>query len=67
MDNITVPHRIETEVKTFEGDWTAEQIEAGLAGEPRIETHVAWYEPTPDGPREITDADRIRELEASIQ
>lgn len=67
MDKVSVPHKVETKIATFEGDWTAEQIDAGLAGEPRIESHVAWYEPTADGPQEVTDPVRIQELEDSIE
>ncbi len=67
MDTLTVPYKIEFKVETYDGDWTSEEIAAGLAGEPRVDTQSAWYEPTPAGPVEVTDEKRIKELEDSIK
>jgi hypothetical protein len=67
MEKITVPYKVETQVATFQGEWTAEEIDAGLAGEPTIERHVQWFEPSPDGPVEVHDDARIAELEDSIR
>lgn len=66
MEKITVPYKVETSIATFQGEWTAEQIDAGLAGEPTVETHEQWFEPSPDGPVIITDTTRIRELEETL-
>lgn len=66
MEKITVPHKIRTEVATFTGEWTAEEIDAGLAGEPTIEAEEAWYEPSPNGPVRVTDEKRIQELEERL-
>lgn len=67
MDGISIPHKVETTIETYEGDWTSEEIEAGLAGEPRVETEIAWYEPTEHGPVKVTDPQRIQELEDNIR
>lgn len=67
MDSITVPYKISTMIETYEGDWTAEQIDAGLAGEPRLDVHEEWCENTPEGRRTIVDPQRIAELEARIK
>jgi hypothetical protein len=67
VDDIKVPYKVEFKVATFEGEWTAEQIENGEAPEPRIDISSAWYEPTPDGPIQITDPVRIQELEDGIR
>ena len=67
MDQFTVPHKVRTEVATFEGEWTAEEIDAGLAGDPVIESSEEWYEPSADGPVLVTDPERIRELESKLK
>ena len=68
MENIRVPYKAETQVLTFEGDWTAEEIDAGLAGDPtNVEVSETWFEPTEDGPVPVTDPQRIDELEAKLR
>lgn len=66
MERASVPYKVEIQVATFEGDWTADQIDNGEAGPPKLERQVDWYEPTADGPRKITDESRIEELEAGL-
>ena len=66
MDSITIPYKVRYEEATYQGDWTAEDIDAGHAGTPTVVVHEEWYEPTENGPRLITDGDRIRALEAGI-
>ena len=63
MDNVNIPYKISFMVETYEGDWTSEEIDQGLAGTPRREVQSAWYENTGMGQVEITDACRIAELE----
>lgn len=67
MDRLNKPYRVDTQVLTFEGEWTAEEIDAGVAGEPH-ESQITseWYQPTSDGPVQITDAHRIAELEQRL-
>jgi len=67
MDYTQVPHKVSTKIVTYEGDWTAEEIDNGLAGEPKaIEVFDEWYEPSADGPVRVTDPTRIEELEARV-
>lgn len=66
MDTSKIPYKVEFQVATFEGDWTAEQIDNGEAPEPTIDKHVEYYEPTPHGPKKVTDPSRIAELEERI-
>lgn len=66
MDTLTISHKFRVEVRTWPGDWTAAQLDAGDAG-PATETltREQWYEPGPDGaPVEVTDPARIAELDA---
>lgn len=68
MENIKVPYRVDLQVATFEGEWTAEQIDSGEAGKAaRTETQSVWYEPTENGPVEITDPERLRELNEGVE
>ena len=67
MERITVPYKAVTQIATFQGDWTAEQIDNGEAGEPTIETFEEWYEPTDEGFVRVTDPSRIEELEKTIR
>lgn len=67
MERITVPYKAETRIATFQGEWTAEQIDNGEAGEPFIEVHSDWYEPTDEGFVVVTDPSRIEELEKTIR
>lgn len=67
MEKVSIPYKVHILVETYEGDWTSEQIAAGLAGLPRIEQQASWFEDTPNGPQEITDEDRLRTLENSIK
>lgn len=66
MESATVPYKISTSIATYAGDWTAQQIDAGAAGEPVIERHDQWYEPGPDGPVPVTDPARIAALDQQI-
>lgn len=66
MERVTVPHKVRREIATFKGDWTAEEIDAGLAGEPVVDVKEEWYEPSPSGPVLITDEERIQELEERL-
>lgn len=67
MDTMHAPYKVATSIATYGGDWTAEQIDAGEAGDPSgIETDAHWYEETPDGPVEITDPARIAALDAAL-
>lgn len=66
MEFANVPYKVSTQILTFEGDWTAEEIDAGLAGEPtKVETDETWYEPSENGPVVVTDPKRIAELEGT--
>jgi hypothetical protein len=68
MDKINVPYKVTTQIVTFEGDWTAEEIDAGLAGEAtRIDTDDTWYEPGENGHVVVTDPARIAELEKGLR
>lgn len=64
MDNTKVPYKVRHEVATFQGDWTAEQIDNGEAGEPTIEVDEQWYD---EDHNPIHDPERIAELEESIR
>jgi hypothetical protein len=67
MDQLAQPYKVATSIVTYGGDWTAEQIDAGEAGDPSgIETDSAWWEPGSDGPIEVTDPARIAALDALI-
>ena len=66
MDNVNVPYKVEFMVETYQGDWTAEQIAEGCAGEPTVEKQSAWYENINGTTQQITDPQRIEELESSI-
>lgn len=63
MDKFDKPYRVEFKEATYQGDWTAEQIDNGEAGEPVVNTVSMWFENTPQGPQEITDEKRIKQLE----
>lgn len=64
MEKIRVPYKMGSHIATFAGEWTAEEIDAGLAGEPTsIEIEEAWYEPNGEL---VTDSARIAELERTI-
>jgi hypothetical protein len=67
MDITKVPYKVRTEVATFEGEWTAEEIDAGLAGESRVEVHEQWFKPSERGPLLVSDPEEIAELEARIE
>lgn len=67
MEQLATPYKVATSIATYSGDWTAEQIDAGEAGDPTgIETDSAWWEPGPDGPLEVTDPARIAALDATL-
>jgi hypothetical protein len=67
MDKLAQPYRVATSITTYSGDWTADQIDAGEAGDPSgIETDAHWYEDGPDGPVEMTDPARIAALNATL-
>lgn len=67
MDTITVPYKTAISVRTYLGDWTEDERAAGIAVESQPEiVSEAWYDPTPDGPVEITDPARIASLEARL-
>lgn len=65
-DGIMVPYKVGIRIKTFEGDWTQEQIDSGEAIQTDEQFSETWYQPGPDGPTEITDPERIAELEAAV-
>lgn len=67
MDIGRVPYKVEFMIETYQGEWTPEDIANGKAPSPTIEKHAAWYENTSGDPVQITDEERIKELEASIQ
>ena len=63
-DRWQAPYKATFTVMQYDGDWTAEEIDAGLAGDPvPVSEQSAWYEPTPEGPVLVTDPVRIAELE----
>lgn len=66
MDTMTMPYKIAVAIATYDGDWTAEQIDAGEAGQPAIQTREQWVEPGPDGPVIVIDPVRIAALEQQI-
>lgn len=67
MEQLAQPYKVATSIATYGGDWTAEQIDAGEAGDPTgIETDAHWYEETPDGTVEVTDPARIAALESAL-
>jgi len=63
MDTATFPYKIDFMIQTYKGDWTSEQIDAGEAPEPTVESSSTWYEKIDGVEVEITDAKRIAELE----
>lgn len=67
MDSINIPYKVTSMIDTYEGDWTAAEIDAGLAGEPHRVVHEEWCENTADGRKVITDPERIAQLEAKIK
>lgn len=67
MDMIRVPFRIDKKIATWDGSYTADQIDSGEAGEPdRVDTSVGWFENIDGVPTEITDPKRIEELERKV-
>lgn len=67
MDTLKVPYKVAMMIESYDGDWTAEEIAAGLAGTPRTDSQETWYENTPNGTVEITEVTRVAELEEAIR
>lgn len=67
MDTLKVPYKVAMMIESYDGDWTADEIAAGLAGTPRVDKQETWFENTLLGPVEITDATRIEKLEEAIR
>ena len=63
MDTFKLPYKIDFMIETYEGDWTSEQIAAGEAPPPTVQSESGWYEKIDGVEVEITDATRIAELE----
>jgi len=63
MDTGRFPYKLDFMIQTYEGDWTAEQIDAGEAPEPTVQSSSGWYEKIDGVEVEITDPKRIAELE----
>lgn len=63
MEEIRVPYKVKSHIATYQGEWTADQIEKGEAGEPSIEVYEQWYENIDGRAVPITDPLRIAELE----
>ena len=67
MDNLKIPFKITTMIETYQGDWTADEIDAGLAGEPTRQIVEEWCENTPEGRQTIDDPERVSQLEEGIK
>lgn len=67
IDTFTTPYRIDKKIATWDGEWTAEQIDNGEAPSPKlVETSSTWFENIDGVPTEIIDPKRIEELERKI-
>lgn len=66
-DILNEPYKVQFQIDTYPGNWTAEEIDRGLAGEPVTEIRSQWFRRNPNGdPIEITNLDEIAKLEAKI-
>lgn len=66
MDRIGSTYKAQVRIATYQGDFTAEQIASGEAGEPTSieDGPEQWYETAADGTSvAITDPARILDLE----